>query len=355
MKTIQEPDWENAVIPHGLQELSPWAARLCLAVERFARQLLKDAPQKGPLLIALSGGPDSMALIMLMNLLAGRLGFTLAAAHLDHGLRPESIEDVRFCKNFCRRLDIPFHLAAVDVGKLAHETHTGIEDAGRKARYAWFTQVSEEISACAVATGHQLDDLAADQLMRLMRGAGWPALGGMPAWDPSRRLVRPLLMTPKADLIRFLQELRIPWREDASNAQKRFTRNRVRLDILPLFLKENPGYLETCAELWRQAAMDREHWEQCAVEAETAAPDPADPGFLPNAMLHASSAALRLRLYKRAVEALGPGQPLSGALRRLDQAWQTRAVGKRLQFPGGKTAEVTHGGIQFHGVDTLEG
>jgi len=352
VKTIQEPDWENVTIPRGLQELSPWAARLCLAVERFTREILPDAPQKAPLLIALSGGPDSTALALLMRLLAERLGFTLAAAHLDHGLRPESIEDARFCEDLCRCLAIPFHSAAVDVEALAREANTGIEDAGRRARYAWFAQVSEEIGAYAVATGHQLDDLAADQLMRLARGGGWPALGGMPAWDPGRRLLRPLLLTPKAELIRFLQELGIPWREDASNAQKHFTRNRVRLDILPLFLRENPGYLETCARLWRQAAMDREHWDERAVEAETAG---STPGFLPDTVLCAASAALRLRLYKRAVEALGPGQPLSGTLRRLDQAWEARAVGKRLQFPGGKTAEVRPDGIRFHGVDTQEG
>ena len=339
-----EPDWGNFSVPGGLQELSPWAARLFLAVERFIQELVRDTAWNGPVLLGLSGGPDSTALAVIMKLLAGRTGFGIAGAHVDHGLRPESVDDARFCAMLCERLDIPFYGTSKDIAALGHETGTGIEDAGRTARYGWFREVSEKIGADVVATGHQLNELAADQLMRLLRGAGWPALGGMPAWDPARRILRPLLMTPKAELQRLLEELRIPWREDASNRETRFTRNRVTLNILPLVFRENPDYLAACTGLWRQAAMDREHWARCVLEAEADSPR---PDFLPNAVLKRASAALRLRLYKRAVEALGPGQPLSNNLRRLDQAWVARATAKRLQFPGGKTAEITPDGIRF--------
>jgi tRNA(Ile)-lysidine synthase len=330
------------------------------------------------LVLAISGGLDSTALAVILKLLAPRLGMSLSAAHLDHGLRPESGEDAAFCAAFCAEMGIPFVSVARDVRTLSGAWNTGIEDAGRKARHAWLEETRERFGAFAVVMAHHLDDLAEDQLMRLTRRAGWPALGGMKAWDPARRILRPLLMTPKGDLRRLLTELDVAWREDATNADPAFTRNRVRRDILPLFVRENPDYLGACAELWRQARLDEIHWNDALSAALVT--DRADggqdgsgivssnshasrdesfflpdasrtslswPEFLSNESLDACSQALRLRLYKRTVEALGPGQALSAALHGLDEAWRNRSTGKRFQFPGGKEARVERGGISF--------
>jgi len=209
-----------------------------------------------------------------------------------------------------------------------------------------------------VLCAHHLNDLAEDQLMRLIRGGGWPALGGMPAWDPGRRVLRPLLMTPKADLRRLLEETGITWREDASNTDQAFMRNRVRKDILPLFARENLDYLGAAAELWRQARIDEKHWENELLERDGQADSHSGPNFLSNDTLAGCSRALRLRFFKRFVEALGPGQPLAPALHGLDDAWSKRSIGKTFQFPGGKQARVERDGIVFlpggsdPGVDT---
>jgi len=347
--------------PTGLQALPPWCARFCLDTGRFLQTVAPDFPCGQPLLLAVSGGSDSTALAHILSLLAPRLELGLVLAHLDHSLRPESPADAAFCARLAERLALPFHTVSVDVRALAGRERLGLEDAGRQARYAWLEALRRETGAWAVAVAHHLDDLAEDQLLRLIRGAGWPALGGMPAWDPQRRLLRPLLLTPKAHLLRFLEETDSPWREDPSNADPAFTRNRIRHEVLPLLARENPDYLSRAAELWRQARLDEAHWEEQAALAGLEEALARESGFLPAGVLDSASEALRLRLYRRTAQALGPGQALSANLRRLDAAWLARASGKRIQLPGGKEAVVERGGVRFRlvqkpsGVDTSPG
>jgi len=335
------------MIPVHLGQLSPWAAHLCLRVETFLRSQAGEAVQGKPLVLALSGGLDSTAMLVILGLVAKRLDVTLSAVHLDHGLRPESGQDALAVQALCEAVNVPCRIQARDVAALAGLWATGIEDAGRRARYALLEEARQAAGAGAVVTAHQLDELAEDVLMRLTRGAGWPALGGMRAWDAQRAVLRPLLLTPKVHLRRLLEECAIPWREDPSNAEPAYFRNRVRGAMLPLFLRENPDFLHTVAELWRQARTDEKHWDD-KVLAITRGLDQGDVrNFLPNAVLRAASPALRLRLYKRYVEQLGPGQPLADALHGLDEAWQEGRLGKRFQFPGGKEAEVASGGVAF--------
>jgi len=333
----------------GLQSLDPWAAHFCLGIEAFTRTLMPCGFQGSPLVVALSGGLDSTALAAILAILAPRLEITLTAAHLDHRLRPESGEDTSHCAALCERLGIGLVTESRDVAELAGQWGTGIEDAGRRARYAWLEEVRAGTGASAIALAHHLGDLAEDQLMRLIRGTGWPALGGMPASDPSRRIVRPLLMTPKAHLERFVSSLGLSWREDASNRDPAFLRNRVRREILPLLVRENPDYLGAAAELWRQARLDEIHWDEEVLRLIPGSEGQAASLTLDASGLDGASKALRLRLYKRAVELLGPGQPLSATLHGLDEAWRNRLTGKLFQFPGGKTARVEREGITFRG------
>lgn len=335
-------------VPLGLQQLSPWAAHLCLRVEGFLNRLIPDGLKGRGLVLAVSGGLDSTAMAVIMKLLVPHCQATLTAAHLDHMLRPDSGRDSQFCMTLAQDMGLICRSGSLDVRALAEGWGTGIEDAGRRARYAWLEEVRERSGAFAVVCAHHLDDLAEDQIMRLIRGAGWPALGGMPAWDPRRRILRPLLMTPKAELRRLLEELALPWREDSTNASPAFTRNRVRNDMLPLFIRENPDYLNGAAELWRQARLDEMHWNDEALSVEKRESTFGRGNFLSNESLSSCSQALRLRLYKRAVEALGPGQALSPGLHGLDDAWCNRSTGKRFQFPMGKEARVEHGGVSFH-------
>ncbi|MEW5772664.1 MAG: tRNA lysidine(34) synthetase TilS [Thermodesulfobacteriota bacterium] len=335
-------------LPIRLQALPPRAAHFCLGVERFLRRELAADLDGAVVVAGFSGGPDSTALLLCLECLAPRLGFSLQAAHLDHGLRPESRAEADRAERFCSGLGIPFASCAADTATLARERGVGIEEAGRELRYAFFAECLAGHSKAFLALGHTLDDLAEDQLMRLIRGAGWPGLGGMPAFDPGRHLLRPLLLTPKSDVLDFLADLGAEYASDASNADQAFLRNRVRSGILPLLRAENPAYLDAAAGLWRLAQLDRE-----VLDSRCAAPEPGPDGriALPRSALAALPRALRLRLFKSCLERLGPGQPLLDGLLRLDEVLLAGASGKAVQFPGRKTARLQRDALVFSGPE----
>lgn len=337
---------DRVALPLRLQALRPRAARFCLGVERFLRRELAVDLTDSVVVVGLSGGPDSTALLLCLECLAPRLGFSLQAAHLDHGLRPESAAEADQTELLCGGLGIPCTTCAADTAALARERGIGLEEAGRQLRYAFFADCLAGCGRAFLALGHTLDDLAEDQLLRLIRGAGWPGLGGMAAHDPARSLLRPLLLTPKAAVLEFLADLGVECAQDPSNADPAFRRNRVRANILPLLLAENPAYLESAAGLWRLARTDRTLFDgQCA------APEPGPDGSiaLPRPALAALPRALRLRLFKSCLERLGPGQPLLDGLLCLDAALAAGTPGKTVQFPGRKSARVEREAVVFSG------
>lgn len=361
-------------------------ARLCLGVAEFLTDECGHDPVGATWIVGLSGGPDSVTLLALATVLAPRLGVArLEAAHLDHALRPESGTEAEAVLALCRRLAVPCHTRRVDVAALARDGKTGWEDAGRQARYAFFAELAAGRPDAWTLTGHQLNDLAEDQFMRLTRGAGWPALGGMAALDPARRILRPLLLTPRHAIEAFIAALDLPVVCDPSNAQPVCVRNRIRQTMLPAALAENPRYLDAAARLWRQARLDTDYFAAVVPDLPTApgrpaslarpapsgnptGPAPATPSQpsalcgqsapdslpgapavvrLSRAALAGTHPALRLRLYRRALAALGPGQALADALFALDQAVTRRNTGRVFQFPGGKSARIASREIVF--------
>jgi len=336
-----------------LQDLPPKWARFCLGVGSFAAHELGRPFSPVACVVACSGGADSTALLHLSALLCRKDGGRVVAAHLDHGLREESGADAAFVTELCEILHIPLVSERQDVGSLARERGIGLEEAGRLARYALLERVREETGSEMILLGHQLNDLAEDQLLRLMRGVGWPALGGMVGHDASRRLLRPLLLTPRTTLEKFLKICGHAWRVDASNFERTATRNRVRHELLPVLMRENPSYLDAAARLWRQARMDESHWDATvsAILAQLPPPGPMERILLPGTTLRDAPATLRLRLYKAALESLGPGQALSDSLFRLDELWRQKAFGKTLRFPGDKEARLNKEGIAMRVID----
>lgn len=339
-----------AARPLKLQALPPRAAHFCLGVERFVRGELGLDLAGRTVLVGFSGGLDSTTLLTALAALTPRLGCAVAAAHLDHGLRPESGAEAGRARALCAAFGLPCEVQRQDVGALAAARGMGLEEAAREARYAFLGQAMDRCGATVLAVGHMLDDLAEDVLMRLVRGAGWPQLGGMRAWDPGRRLLRPLLLTPRARARAFATALALPWTEDPSNADPRFLRNRVRHALLPQLLAENPNFLRQVATQWRLARLDAEQFAaETAALLARAEPAPDAPGalLLPGALLAPLAPAQRLRLFKAALEAQGPGQPLAEGLLRLERAWASGRQGATVQFPGPKTARVAARGVTF--------
>ena len=340
--------------PIRLQDLAPRSARLCLEVERFLQEDLHLDLVGKVLLVAVSGGLDSTALLLVLSCLRPRLGCRLLAAHLDHDLRPSSSYDAEFVAGLCASLGIPCRTTKKDVAGHAKAHALGLEEAGRELRYAYLEETRHQLQADILVVAHQLNDLAEDLLMRLLRGAGWPGLAGMKAWDPDRRLLRPLLLTPRASLEELLRSQNMAWREDPTNADTAYLRNRIRHQLLPLFLRENPQFLKNAAGLWRLGRLDMDLYHVLSFPILTpfseGAPDGHPPTvFLSSQQLKCLHPALRLRTYKQALEALGQGQPLLDGLRKLDQAFLEHRRERVFQFPGGKTARVLADGILLSG------
>ncbi|MGE4422895.1 MAG: tRNA lysidine(34) synthetase TilS [Pseudodesulfovibrio sp.] len=327
-----------ADIPQTLQDLLPKWAHFCLYAGRFVEEELGIDLEGRRVLVGLSGGVDSTALLLVLHYLSKRVGFTVGAVHLDHQLRPESAGDAAFARSLCETLGIDCTVESCDVARLAEERGMGLEEAGREARYRLYAEMRESGGHDYVALGHQLDDLSEDVLMRLIRGTGWPGLSGMAGFDPARALIRPLLLIPKSTLRAFVSHVGVAWREDASNADSSMTRNRVRNEILPLIEKENPAFWQSVARLWRIGRVEQDFWEQL----ESGACE-----ILDNSRLESLHKAQRLHLYKACLDRLGPGQALADTLFKLDEAWRDKRNTAVFQFPGDKTASITASGVVF--------
>ena len=220
----------------------PLADRVAAAVEGPA-----SIPRGGRVVAAVSGGGDSVALAHLLAELAGRSLVTLAGvAHVNHGLRGAASDgDERFCRGLARRLGVPCLVESADVAALARSRRVSVERAGHEVRHAFFRRAAAELGAGRVALGHTIDDQAETVLLRLIRGAGAAGLSGMR--PRTGLLVRPLLAVSRADLRGYLADRGLPFREDASNADRRVPRNRVRHELLPQLRTYSPRIVEALA------------------------------------------------------------------------------------------------------------
>jgi tRNA(Ile)-lysidine synthase len=328
-----------------LQALPRSAARFCLEVERFCREELEMDISGRSLVVAYSGGADSKALLLALHFLSSRLDISLHAAILDHMLREEAVAEVSDAEAFCRRIGVSFHTARRNVANLAKENGMGLEEAGRNARREFLEDIRERTGSAWIAMGHQLNDLAEDALMRMIRGAGWPALGGMNACLPEQNIIRPLLLVSRNSIETFLNDIGESWVNDAMNEDGAYFRNRVRIDILPMLIAENPSYLDSVAERWRMAREDDSLISSLLVPVSYE--ERKNGMFFPRAALQNVPVSLRLRKYMSVLAAMGEGQVSSALLRNLDAIWLRSEGEKTVQFPGDKRAKITGGGILF--------
>ena len=334
-------------LPPRLQDLPPNWAHFCLGIDNFVRQELGLDPKKRTLLLALSGGVDSSALLLVLYYLSQKWQCRLLAAHLNHQLRPESEAEAEAVQNLCQRLNIPLFRGSSHVRTYSRKMKKGLEEASRTIRYRFLQGIKVKQGADYLLTAHQLNDLAEDSLLRQIRGTGWPALAGMQAWNKDKQVLRPLLLTPKTKLQAFLQDLDIPWQEDLSNQDPAFKRNRVRNSVLPLLIGENPAYLDKVVWLWRQARLEDSYWQEKLDELRKAEQTRGQEILLPSNVLSTLHRALRLRWYKDILQRMGPGQVLADTLFSLDQAFMEDKKNKTFQFPGNKKAFIKAEGVLF--------
>ena len=201
-------------------------------------------------LVAVSGGPDSTALLHGLVQLAPRLGIAVTAVSVDHGLRPEAAAEARSVKKRCRSVGVACEVVAVDVGQ-ARRPHVSVQEAARDARLAALERAAARLGCAKIALGHTADDQAETVLFRILRGTGIAGLAGIPYQRGP--FIRPLLDVRRAELLAYLAKRKIDFISDPSNANRRYARARIRHDVLPALAWENPRVVESLLSLAREA------------------------------------------------------------------------------------------------------
>jgi tRNA(Ile)-lysidine synthase len=205
------------------------------------------------ILIACSGGPDSVALFHLLRSLSAEPLWELGLAHFNHQLRPgDAKRDERFVKNLARKYKVPFFRGTGSVKREAQRTKASIEEAARRMRYDFFLRTAQAKKFQAVALAHTRDDQAETVLMRVLQGTGLRGLQGIREKFRKGRVtwVRPLLVFTKKELLSYLSQERIPFRLDRSNDSSRFVRNRIRLELIPGLQRDfNPRVVEALSRI----------------------------------------------------------------------------------------------------------
>jgi len=222
--------------------------------EELSKQLNRLAQATDGILVAVSGGADSVALLRGLLIVGGA---RIEVAHLNHRLRgAESDDDEAFVREQCTSLGVPCHSRTLDISALAQSAGSNLEDEARRQRYQWFGELATQLGLPYVATGHTADDQAETVLFRLMRGAGLQGLRGIARSRPLARnvtLIRPLLTTTRDELREFLSDLNQPHREDRSNMDLGFSRNRIRHVVLPILKYESPSIGDHLCQVAEQA------------------------------------------------------------------------------------------------------
>ncbi len=281
---------------------------------------------------ALSGGADSMALLWAFYLLREKWDLRLGAAHFNHGLRgEESDRDEAFVRVFCSRMDIP-----LTVGRGAVKTQgRGLEDAARRARYAFFEELDKD---AFVATAHTADDNSETILLHLLRGSGLRGLGGI---APKRgRIIRPLLSHTRQEVEAFLEQWSISFVTDSSNLGQDFLRNRIRQEVAPVLRRENPKFSQNCS---RMASGLREDEDYLSAMAEKSLEETRRGRGLDCEAFLKLHPALQNRVMALFLKELGvrePEQVHIAAGRHLAEAERPSA---RVELPGGVCLERQYG------------
>ncbi len=260
------------------------------------------------ILVAVSGGPDSVALLSVLHQLAPAWNFSLTIIHCNYGLRgAESEGDASFVTDLCRRLNLPCLVRSLNIPSPHAGLSSSLQARARELRYRLFRDLSVELGVDRVALGHTADDQAETVLLRMLRGAGLRGLAGMPH-SRGHLFVRPLLTVTRREILSYLDTMGLSFRTDSSNATSIYLRNRVRHELLPVLQSLAPATVQLLA---RQADLLREDdrlLDRLAAHRLVRATQSGDSNLivLDRAALLEQPVALQRRMLRQAMQALSP-------------------------------------------------
>jgi len=322
-----------------------------VADDRFTRTVLETIrahrmvePGMG-VLLALSGGRDSMALLDVMTDLSERLDLRLAAGHIDHGLRPDSSLDAAFVADLCKSRNIPFFLRVLS-GEDLRKGEGGLEGAARAARIAGLMEIAGESRADRIATGHHRDDQAETVLYRVLRGAGSPGLSGI--LPVAGMFIRPLLQVTRKMIDGRVREKGISFREDATNRDAVFIRNALRKKIMPACEEIMPGASASLARLAQAARLEASALDEWAEADMARLVRESDSGFtLDVEGIREMGRARRLVILRALVRRMEGVRVQMANLDGLDKLILSKNPSARAGIGGGWTARREYGSLLF--------
>ncbi|MDO5556409.1 MAG: tRNA lysidine(34) synthetase TilS, partial [Clostridia bacterium] len=189
------------------------------------------------IVVGVSGGPDSICLLHVLNELKNELNFKIYVAHINHMIRKEADEETEYVKEFCEKLEIEYYIKKVDVIKKANVLKKGIEETGRNVRYQFFNEILEKTNSNKIATAHNNNDKIETILMNILRGSGMSGLKGI---EPMRnsKYIRPLIEIERNEIEEYCKINKLNPRIDKSNQDNTYTRNKIRNIVIPYIKKE---------------------------------------------------------------------------------------------------------------------
>ncbi len=212
------------------------------------------------IIVGLSGGADSVALLEVLCSMQEILGLRLAAVHVHHGIRAEAEEDAAFCRELCEKKQVPLYVEYVKVPEMAAEQGISVEEAGRRARYLLFEQYRKHLAYDRIAVAHHQNDQAETMLFQMFRGSGLKGLAGMPVIRDC--VIRPLLGVSREEIEVYLTEQGLSYVTDSTNAEDAYTRNKIRHHVLPVAEEVSAGAVEHMNRAGQQLREVLEYMEQ---------------------------------------------------------------------------------------------
>ncbi len=212
------------------------------------------------ILVAVSGGPDSMCLLDILYKLKDILKIDISVAHVNHLIRVDAKDDAEYVKRFCQEKNIKFYLKECNIQEKSKMERIGVEEAGRNARYDFFKEVAKNNSLNKIAIAHNKNDLAETLIMNLLRGSGSQGLKSIS--NKNGMYIRPLLDIDRCEIEKYCEENELHPRIDSTNFENTYTRNKIRNIIIPYIKKEfNPNIVETLSRLSKIVTEEQEYIE----------------------------------------------------------------------------------------------